>query len=92
MTIVIQIGNTDDKLTQREWAAYVLMVKDTILRHCIQVHFFGGSQNYELWQNVAWVIEIAEDKKNPLIKALTEDRKVFRQDSVALTHGITEFI
>ena len=92
MTITVQIGNTDDKLTQAEWAAYVLMVKDTILRHCIQVHFFGGSVNYDRWQNVAWVFECKEERKESLMRALTEDRKVFRQDSIAWTQGVTDFI
>ena len=91
-TITIQIGNTDDKLTQVEWAAYVLTVKDTILRHCKQIHFFGGSVNWDRWQNVAWVFECSEEMIDSLRKGLTADRKAFNQDSIAWTEGETDFI
>ena len=91
-TITIQIGNTDDKLTQAEWAAFVLMMKTMILGHCQQVHFFGGSNNWERWQNVAWVVMCASEKLEALKAAVADARNVFGQESAAWTVGDTEFI
>lgn len=91
-TITIQIGNTDNKLTQQDWAAFVLMVRTTILKYCINVEFCGGPPNWERWQNVAWVINIKEENIPRLKSALSLDRVTFNQDSVAWTEGITEFI
>jgi len=50
-TVVIQIGNSDDKLTQLEWAKFVNDIKHLVNNHAKEVHFFGGSSNWENWQN-----------------------------------------
>lgn len=90
-TVTIQIGNSDDKLTQTEWAAYVLMMRTNILQHCTAVHFFGASANWERWQNVAWVV-VCEDAKLAALKAaVTDARSTFNQDSAAWTEGETQF-
>lgn len=91
-TVTIQIGNTDNKLTQQDWAAFVLMIRTSILKHCVNVEFCGGPPNWERWQNVAWVINIKEENIEGLKSALSFDRKCCMQDSVAWTEGITEFI
>jgi hypothetical protein len=90
-TVTIQIGNSDDKLTQTEWAAYVLMMRTNILQHCTAVHFFGAPANWERWQNVAWVV-VCEDAKLAALKAaVTDARSTFNQDSAAWTEGETQF-
>lgn len=91
-TVIIQIGNTDEKLTRKEWAAFVLLMKDQILRHCVAVHFFGGSSNWEIWQNVAWVVECRDDRLAALKAEVKSVRSIFDQDSVAWTEGETEFV
>jgi hypothetical protein len=92
-TLVIQIGNTDDKLTQAQWSAFVLMMKqEAILRHGKQVHFFGGSTNWERWQNVAWIVECEPENIDALKAAVLDVRTTFGQDSAAWTEGETEFV
>ena len=91
-TVTIQIGNTDDKLGQVEWAAYVLGMKTNILPYVVQVHFFGAPANWERWQNAAWVVEVSESNVPVLKKSVESIRKVFRQESVAWTEGTTELI
>ena len=91
-TVTIQIGNTDDKLTQTEWAAFVLMMRAQILQHCQAVHFFGAPANWELWQNVAWVVMCETDKLPALKAAVADARNTFRQDSAAWTEGETQFV
>lgn len=92
MTITIQIGNTDDKLTQEEWARYVEKVNEAIQRRVFSVYFFGAPVNYAKWQNAAWVIECKEEDSKFLMGSLIEIREHFRQDSVAWTEGRTFFI
>lgn len=42
-TLVVLIGNSDDKLTQKQWAGFVLELTDCIERRAAHVHFWGGS-------------------------------------------------
>lgn len=91
-TIVIQIGNTDDKLTQAQWSAFVIAMREAILQHCQAVHFFGGSTNWERWQNCAWVIGCYPPQVPELRAAVTDARKLFNQESAAWTEGNTIFV
>ncbi len=90
MTVTIQIGNSDDKLSQAEWSEFVAQVRAAIMDQCNGVHFAGGSSNWERWQNFTWVIEITEVKR--LQQMLRGLREHFRQDSVAWTEGKTHFL
>jgi len=91
-TVVIQIGNSDDKLSQVSWAAFVLAVRTQILEHCRQVHFFGAPSNWERWQNAAWVFECDEEKIPALKLAVRDVRLCFDQDSIAWMEGETQFV
>jgi hypothetical protein len=92
-TITIQTGNTDDKLTQDEWASFVEEIRKVIKHSFVAVHFFGAPPNWVGWQNAAWVfevysVEMAEDIKKKMIAI----RDSYGQDSIAWTEGETEFI
>lgn len=91
-TVTIQIGNSDDKLTQAQWALFVHQADNAIRQRCNRVHFFSTSPNTEAWQNAAWVIEIYENAGYALRSALKELRELFNQDSVAWTEGETSFV
>lgn len=92
-TITIQIGNSDDKLTQKEWSDYVEIVKQIVEVYALETHFFGGSSNWQPWQNVAWVIRIfSDDTMESLVRNLKEVRAEYNQDSIAWTEGETKFI
>ena len=90
-TATIQIGNSDDKLTQGEWAKYVRDV-DTVLRRHAVIHFFGGSPNWYPWQNVAWVVVADLEILAKAQARIIEIRKKYNQDSVAWTQSDTVFI
>lgn len=91
-TITIQIGNSDDKLTQMEWAKFVACCEDAIEARTSQVHFAGGSSNWCAWQNFAWVIMLDPERAAELRCDLEEIRKIYRQESVAWTEGETQFV
>lgn len=96
MTLIIQIGNSDDKLSQREWSSFILEI-DIILEGLVEwgrgtIHFSGHSNPNEFWQNYCWVVEIDEDYLDQVKKSLIGIRSKYRQDSLAWTLGKTEFI
>lgn len=96
LTVTIQIGNSDNKLTQEEWALFVATVQDVVTSKVkyagATVHFFGTSAGHERWQNAAWVVEVAEEGEPSLKKSVAVAGKLFLQDSVAWTVGRTEFV
>ena len=67
--VAIQIGNSDDKLTQKQWACFVLETRDCVERTCDHIHFWGSSVNYEPWQNVCCICELPRERV-PLLLAL----------------------
>ena len=91
-TVIIQIGNSDNKLTQNNWAHYVEETRLVIEKAANEVHFFGGSPNWYPWQNVAWVIVGNSEALRRLKDDLWLIRKKYGQDSVAWTEGETQFI
>lgn len=89
--IVVSIGNSDNKLTQVEWSEFVGRV-NTYLVSAGHVHFFGGSATYERWQNVVWWVDIPVLVIPQARFVLSGIAKVYKQDSIALLVGDTEFI
>jgi hypothetical protein len=92
MTVTIQIGNSDDKLTQSQWCDFVRIIESLIDTNGTRVYFFGGPPTYARWQNAAWVFEIAPENTERLKRLLIELRGKWGQDSIAWTEGETEFI
>lgn len=95
MTISVLIGNSDDKLTQKEWSEFVKMTKEAIIdSHSFSIHFCGGSASDSPFQNYCWVFELLnEDGCLESVRAsLKAIRKMFKQDSAAIIVGETEFI
>ena len=92
LTIAIQIGNSDDKLTQREWSAFVSLVDSCIKEHSQAIHFSGAAWGCAPWQNAAWVCEVLRSHIPSLKAHVKRARQQYRQDSVAWLEGSTEFI
>ena len=91
-TVCIQIGNSDDKLSQKRWAAYVRSVDDITAEHECERHFFGGSLNWQPWQNACWVVAVDNNNLVEFLARLAATGTKYNQDSVAVTVGETQFI
>jgi hypothetical protein len=94
-TITIQIGNSDNKLTQREWSEFVQSVGWQIAKvYQAKIHFHGGAAFDSEFQNAAWVIDapamLAEE--NALCHRLTGIAGRFGQDSIAWTVGASQLV
>ena len=92
-TITVGIGNSDNKLTQKEWSMFVSEISCAIHIFAKEIHFRGGSSSIEEWQNYAWIFVVTNDQMEKLIKnKIKAIREFYRQDSVAWTEGETVFI
>lgn len=91
-TIVIQIGNTDNKLTQKQWADFCNEVYESISLLATEIHFSAPSVGWADWQNAALIFTIRDSFIGSLKAHLAYIRKSYLQDSVAWTEGTTEFI
>lgn len=93
VTVCVQIGNTDNKLTQQEWSKFHYLIHNMISALKQEMYFSGASHPTEAWQNAAWIFSISEGRnENSLKWNLENTRKQFFQDSVAYTKGETVFI
>lgn len=93
-TCTIQIGNSDDKLTQKEWSNFVLNVEYHIQQYATQIHFAGGSHGNASWQNYAWVFghELQPLPLKAFLGGLKSIRSMYKQDSLEITFGDTDLI
>ena len=91
-TIVIAIGNSDDKLTQKDWARYCLEIEIFVQRYA--VHTFA--QCYALpnqqYQNAVFIFAAPDDTLTYMKSRLAIIADHFQQDSIAWVDGITEMI
>ena len=90
--MVVQIGNSDDKLSQKEWAEYHQQVSWEIDRFAKDVHFSGCSNGNDPWQNACFVFELENKTDTHLLMNLRKIREKYNQESIALSRGKTEFI
>lgn len=90
-TIVVQIGNSDDKLSQATWAEFIAVTGNVIEEH-VGLHFNGGSNATAPWQNYCWVGQIPQTQIDKLRDELAMLGKKYEQDSIAVTIGETEFV
>lgn len=90
-TVAIQIGNSDDKLTQKQWACFVLELR-AMIEERAQIHFWGASVNYEPWQNLCCVCEMYDNAVHTFKVRLASLREKYQQDSAAVLIGETEFV
>lgn len=93
MTFYISIGNSDDKLSQQEWAEFVTEVHDAIDGSGAQVHGRWSSYPDAPWQNACWCIELTTAKVSWLRRCLATLAQKYRQDSIAWAEApVTEFL
>lgn len=91
MLICVMAGNSDNKLTQREWSNFCGELSNFLSAWQVARHFAGGSEVYAPWQNICFVIEISELEQH-LLDGLTRLREKYHQDSVCVLLGKAQFI
>jgi hypothetical protein len=91
-TVYVSIGNSDDKLTQAEWCAFVAAVNSDVRSYASVVHGHWFSLPDAPWQNTCWCIEVSEKAQMFLRDALKRAAKTYGQDSIAWATAETEFL
>jgi hypothetical protein len=83
MFVYISIGNSDDELTQKEWADYCFEVQEAVELWGSQTHGVWFSLPSTPWQNGCWCFEIEDSKINHMKRRLEVLAKNFRQDWIS---------
>jgi len=91
MTVYVSIGNSDDKLTQREWCSFVAEVEEEIEALARQIHGMWFSRPDAAWQNACWCFEPPADTRE-LKEDLAGIASLYRQDSIAWAEATTTFL
>jgi hypothetical protein len=94
VTVFIQIGNTDNKLTQQEWSHFILDTKLAMKRLAKEIHFMGFSEPDAPWQNACWCVVFHDDDfANAARSELQLIAVKYSQESIAWSPApTTEFI
>jgi len=92
ITVYVSIGNSDDKLTQREWSTLCQVVENRVRARARVMHGVWYSLPNQPWQNACWCFEIQPDRVAELKSGLARACTDFGQDSIAWAVASTEFI
>lgn len=93
ITVYASIGNSDDKLGQREWADFVREMTTLVGRYASEVYGWWFSTPDKPWQNAVCAFLLDTYQVERLRVELTALRVAYRQDSVAWAVAArTEFI
>jgi hypothetical protein len=92
MTIVVLIGNSDNKLSQQDWAKYICEVKKLVSIYSQTIFFSGGSSYDEPRQNACFVFDCDESTVEVLKEQLAVVRVQFNQEAAAVVTGVTKFV
>lgn len=97
MIVYISIGNSDDKLTQREWFEFYRDVDNAVRFTSVKlgtpvVHGAWTSLPIVPWQNACWCVELTPGLSERLRRVLPFMAHEYRQDSIAWAEATTEFL
>ena len=96
LTVTVLIGNSDDKLAQPVWSAFVVDLEVVVRELANHVHFVGYTNSASARQSMAITFEMLgqsdEVVRRRLSARLETLRRAYRQDSIAFTIGKTEFV
>jgi hypothetical protein len=93
VTTYITIGNTDNKLTQQEWSAFITDMVMLVLEHTSEVHFAGFSHPSAPYQNACWCVDFATPNDQGNARSSLAMLKVkYRQDSIAWADAQVSFV
>ncbi len=92
VTVVVLVGNSDDKLSQATWAQFLLNMYHKVEDQSETIEFYGGSSFQAQWQNACVVATMKGDAVAELKTALAKLCARYNQDSIAVVVGDTQFV
>jgi len=92
-TITVQIGNSDDKLTQVRWAQFYDETRAAILSAGqVRMFFSGASYPTTKWQNACFVFWLPDEEIENMKQRMVALCTKFEQESIAWTEGRVLFL
>lgn len=83
-TVYVSIGNSDDGLTQAEWAQFVVRTALLLRDYAVTVHGQWLSEPASAWQSACWCVEFDTMSAVRLARAgLVSLAYRYRQDYIA---------
>ncbi len=82
-TVYISIGNSDDKLVQREWAGFYRRTNLALRDFAQAVYGQWVSEPASAWQNACWCVTVDPRRAGDLKVELRKIAGEYRQDSIA---------
>lgn len=96
MNVYVSIGNSDDKLTQKEWSRFCADLRAIVRAYQNETYGTWYSACDSEWQNMCIGFRvadsIADEELNSLRNELSLLSKLYNQDSIALSTATTELI
>lgn len=93
MTIYVSIGNSDDKLTQREWSDFFEEVVTLACGYASEIHGTWASASDGPYQNACVAFDVTHPANVEVMKReLSRLAAKYRQDSIAWAEAETEFL
>jgi hypothetical protein len=92
MTVYVSIGNSDDKLTQSQWATFRSAVNTLVHMFANQMHGEWASISHAAWQNACWAFDIDPANARVMKRELSQIAATFKQDSIAWAEATTTFL
>jgi hypothetical protein len=94
VTVYATIGNSDDKLTQKQWSSFCQQLHDAffISYGGVNIHGMWFSSPASEYQNACVCAEVRTDSLDDLRTRLKKLALGFGQDSIAFVVGNTEFL
>ncbi len=94
-TIYVSIGNSDDKLTQRQWSSFCEAVSTEIRRYHSTFHGEWYSLPDSPYQNACFCFDIDAPDHSPILdlrEQLSLLAHAFNQESITWAEADTEFL
>lgn len=90
--VYVTIGNSDDNLSQRAWAAYWADVDQVVVMMAAEVHFVGAALPCTEYQNACWSFEIPGRDLDLLTRHLSILAGRYKQHSIAVAIARVSFV
>lgn len=82
--LIIEIGNTDNKLTQQEWSRFVNQVEFAVRQTSQQIYGIFLTEPSQPYQSAAFHGVFSETGGKQLTQYLLDIASEFRQDEIAV--------
>lgn len=92
ITAIVLIGNSDNKLTQKDWHYFVSDIRTIIWIFEEEIHFIGSTEPFSEYQSGCFVFEMEKDQLEEFKNRLTLVKLRHKQNFIALIVGNTLLI